>query len=89
MTDLNQQLHDKAEQLSSALKAYHVATTPLEKQSKAALAQRIVEQLSGSLAQLLGVQVPEGVTASISGLIGNVMRMVGAVQAELAQGLGG
>lgn len=89
IADQVQIVHDKAAQLSDALKAYHAATTPLEQQSKAALVQSLLTQLSGPLAQILQVNVPEGTVQRLSALVGRVMTVVGAIQQEVAKGLGG
>lgn len=88
LTGYLETVYSKSGSLSDALKAYHAATTPLDKQSKAALIQALLTQLNGPLAEMLGVSVPPGVVASLSKLVGNVMAVVGAVQAEVARGLG-
>lgn len=89
MTGYTKVVHDKAGQLIPALEAYHVATTPLEKQNKAQLVQTLLADISGPLGQLLGVNVPQGVTSSITKLIGQLMAAVAAVQSQVAQGLTG
>ncbi len=78
----------KAPSVSDALKAYHAATTPLDKQSKAALVQTLVAQLNGPLANILGINVPEGTSQRITKLVGDTMAVVGAIQMEVAKGLG-
>lgn len=89
ITDANKIIFDKSADLSTALKGYHAATTPLEKQGAAALVQNLLGQLSDPLAKMLGVQLPAGTAQSLSRLIGNVMSVVGAIQSEVAKGLGG
>lgn len=89
MTGYVRVVHEKAGQLIPLLEAYHAATTPLEKQSKAAMVQAMLTQLSGPLGQLLGVNVPQGLVGSISKLIAQVLSAVATVQTQLAAGLGG
>ncbi len=88
ITDANKVVSAKAAQLSDALKAYHAATA-LERGSKAAEVQALITQLSGPLADMLGVKLPAGAAQSVSRLIGVIMQAVGAVQAEVAKGLSG
>lgn len=88
ITDANKQVSAKAGALSTALRAYHATTTLADKSVKAAEVQRLITDLSGPLAAMLGVQLPEGAAASVSRLIGAVMGAVSAVQAEVAKGLG-
>lgn len=87
ITDANKKVSDKAPQLSSALKAYHAATSLADRSSKAAEVQKLITELSGPLSEMLGVKLPDGAAASVSGLIGGVMSAVGAIQAEIAKGL--
>lgn len=89
ITDANKKVSDKAPQLSTALKAYHAATALADRSSKAAEVQALITQLSEPLSQMLGVKLPAGAAASVSGLIGGVMSAVGAIQAEIAKGLTG
>jgi hypothetical protein len=89
ITDANKLVSERAGQLSSALKAYHAATTLTERSNLAAKVQALITQLSEPLSQMLGVELPAGAAQSISRLIGVVMQAVGAVQAEVAKGLTG
>lgn len=89
ITDANKVVSAKAGQLSTALKAYHVATSLADRSTKAAEVQALITQLSEPLSAMLGVKLPEGAASSVSRLIGAVMSAVGAVQAEVAKGLSG
>jgi hypothetical protein len=89
ITDANKALSAKATQLSTALKAYHAATTLADRTAKAAEVQALITDLSAPLAQMLGVPLPAGAAQAVSRAIGNVMQVVGAIQAELAKGLTG
>jgi uncharacterized membrane protein len=82
-------VYAKSGDLDEALKAYHSATSATEKQSKAALIQTLLSQLDGPIASILGVAVPEGSVQRLTKLVGTVMNVVGAVQQEVAKGLGG
>jgi hypothetical protein len=82
-------LSAKSTQLSEALKAYHAATTLAERTAKASEVQALITDLSAPLSQMLGVPLPAGAAQSVSRAIGNVMQVVGAIQAELAKGLTG
>ena len=88
VTDQIEIFGQKGDEVSVALKAYHAATTPLEKQSKAALVQALITQLNGPLAKILGITFPEGTVQRITKLVGTTMSVVSAVQAEVAKGLG-
>ena len=88
ITDQIAIIDQKAGPVSDALKAYHAATTPLEKQSKAALIQTLVTQLNGPLANILGIAVPSGTVSRITKLVGDVMAVISAIQMEVAKGLG-
>lgn len=89
IADHVQIVHDKAADLTSALKAYHAATTPLDQQSKGAIVQTLLAQLSGPIAAILGVSVPDGTVQRLNALVGRVLAVVAAVQQEVARGLGG
>lgn len=89
ITDANKVVSQKAGQLSSALKAYHAATSLADRSAKASEVQALITQLSEPLSAMLGVTLPAGAAASVSRLIGAVMSAVGAVQAEVAKGLSG
>lgn len=89
LTGYVEQVYQKSGELATALRAYHAATTPVEQQSKAALVQTLLTQLSGPLAQMLSVDLPEGTVQRLTKLIGTVMSVVGAIQSEVAKGLGG
>lgn len=89
ITDANKVVAAKAAQLSTSLKAYHVATTLAARSAKASEIQALITELSGPLARMLGVSLPEGAAQSISRAIGVVMQVVGAIQAEIAKGLTG
>jgi hypothetical protein len=88
ITDQIEKVEQRATPLSNALKAYHAATTPLDRQNKALLIQTLITQLNGPLAEILGIQVPDATAARLSQLVGNVMRVLTAVQGEVAKGLG-
>ncbi len=88
ITDQIDAINQKAGPVSDALKAYHSATTPLDKQSKAALVQNLITQLNGPLANILGISVPEGTTQRLTKLVADTMQVVAAIQAEIAKGLG-
>lgn len=87
-TDANKVVSSTAGQLSTVLKTYHAATTLTERSNLAAKAQTLITQLSEPLSRMLGVTLPDGAATSLSRLIGTVMSAVGAVQAEVAKGLG-
>lgn len=89
ITDANKVVSAKAAQLSVSLKAYHAATTLADRSAKASEVQALIAELSGPLAQMLGVQLPAGAAQAVSRAIANVMQVVGAVQAEIAKGLQG
>lgn len=89
ITWYNEVVYAKSGDLQKALQAYHNATTASAKSSGAALVQEIIGQLNGPLAQILGVAVPESVATNLQRLAGNVIALIGAVQAELAKSLGG
>lgn len=82
-------IDQKAGPVSDALKAYHAATTPLDKQNRAQLIQTLIVQLNGPLASILGISVPSGTVDRITKLVGNTMSVIAAIQAEVAKGLGG
>lgn len=88
ITDQIAIIDQKAPAVSQALKAYHSATTPLDKQSKAALVQTLVAQLNGPLTNILGISVPEGTVARITKLVGDTMAVISSIQMEVAKGLG-
>jgi len=88
ITDQIAVIDQKAGPVSAALKAYHAATTPLDKQNKAQLIQTLIAQLNGPLTNLLGIAVPEGTVQRITKLVGTVLATVSAIQAEVAKGLG-
>lgn len=87
-TDANKIVSNTAGQLSTVLKSYHAATTLTERSNLASKAQALITQLSEPLSRMLGVTLPEGAATSVSRLIGVVMSAVGAIQAEIAKGLG-
>lgn len=87
ITDANKIVSEKSGQLSTALKAYHAATSLADRTSTAATAQALITELSEPLSRMLGVKLPEGAAQSVSRLIGAVMSAVGAIQAEIAKGL--
>jgi len=89
ITDGNKVVSAKAGQLSTALKAYHAATSLADRSAKASEVQALITQLSGPLSSMLGVKLPDGAAQSLSRLIGGVMQAVGAIQAEVAKGLSG
>ena len=89
ITDANKVVASKAAQLSTALKAYHAATSLADRSVKASEVQALITQLSGPLSEMLGVQLPAGAAQTVSRAIGNVMQVVGAIQAEIAKGLSG
>ena len=89
ITDANKKVSDKAPQLSTALKAFHAATSLADRSAKAAEVQALITTLSEPLSSMLGVKLPAGAAQSVSGLIGAVMQAVGAVQSEIAKGLSG
>jgi hypothetical protein len=89
IADQMQIVHDKAAQLSDALKAYHAATTPLDQQSKGAMVQALLTQLSGPLAAVLNINVPDGTVQRMNALVGRVLQVVAAIQSEVAKGLSG
>jgi hypothetical protein len=89
IADQMQVVHDKAAQLSDALKAYHAATTPLDQQSKGALVQALLTQLTGPLAAILNINVPDGTVQRLNALVGRVLQIVALIQGEVAKGLGG
>lgn len=88
ITDQVALVDQKSGPLSEALKAYHAATTSLDKQNKAALITTLIAQLNGPLAQILGISVPEGTVARLTKLVGDTMAIIGAIQLEVAKGLG-
>lgn len=87
ITDANKIVSAKGRQLSTALKAYHAATSLADRSSKAAEVQALITELSGPLSSMLGLKLPDGAAQSVSRLIGGVMAAVSAVQAEIARGL--
>lgn len=89
IADQMQIVHDKAAQLSTALKAYHAATTPLEQQSTGALVQSLISQLTAPLAAILNVNVPDATVQRLNSLVGKVIQIVAMIQGEVARGLGG
>lgn len=89
ITDANKAVSAVAPKLSTALKAYHAATSLTDRTTHAAEVQALITQLSAPLASMIGVHLPVGAARSISGLIGAVMAAVGAVQTEIAKGLQG
>lgn len=89
ITDANKVVAAKAAQLSTALKAYHAATSLADRSAKASEVQALITQLSDPLATMLGVQLPAGAAQSVSRAIGSVMQVVGAIQGEIAKGLSG
>ncbi len=89
ITDANKVVAAKAEQLSTALKAYHAATTVADRSLKAAEVQGLITDLSGPLSAMLGVRLPSGSAEALSRSIGNVMQLLGVVQTEIAKGLQG
>lgn len=89
ITDQIALIDEKAGPVSDALKAYHAATTPLDRQSKAQLIQTLIAQLNGPLANILGISVPEGTVQRVTKLVADTMAVVAAIQAEVAKGLGG
>lgn len=88
-TDADKVLLSKATQLSTALDAYHAATSLADRSAKAAEVQALITDLSGPISQMLGLKLPDGAAQSVSKLIGNVMAVVGAIQGEIAKGLQG
>lgn len=89
ITDANKVVSAKAGQLSTALKAYHAATSPSTRASTAAEIQALITGLSEPLAAILGLTLPAGAVQSVTRLIGGVMQAVGAIQLEIAKGLSG
>lgn len=89
ITDANKVVSAKAGQLSTALQAYHAATSLADRSTKASEVQALITQLSEPLSAMLGVKLPDGAASSVSRLIGAVMQAVGAIQAEVAKGLTG
>jgi len=89
ITGYNEVIYARSGDLQKALQAYHDATTASAKSKGAALVQEIIGQLNGPLAQILGVAVPDSVATNLQKLAGNVIALIGAVQAELAKSLGG
>lgn len=89
ITDANKVVSAKAAQLSVSLKAYHAATAIADRSLKAAEVQALITGLSEPLSAMLGVQLPAGAAQTVSRAIGNVMQVVGAIQAEIAKGLQG
>lgn len=88
-TDADRVLLAKASQLSTALDAYHAATSLADRSAKASQVQALITELSGPLSSMLGVKLPEGAAQSVSKLIGNVMAVIGTIQGEIAKGLQG
>lgn len=88
-TDADKVLLSKATQLSTALDAYHAATSLADRSIKASQVQTLITELSGPLATMLGLKLPEGAAQSVSRLIGNVMAVIGTIQSEIARGLQG
>jgi len=88
-TDANKIILAKGMQLSTALDAYHAATSLGDRSVKAGEVQALITELSGPISELLGLKLPAGAAQSISKLIGNVMAVVGAIQGEVAKGLQG
>jgi hypothetical protein len=82
ITDANKIVSAKAAQLSSALKAYHAATSLADRTARASEVQTLITELSAPLSQMLGVPLPSGAAQSVS-------QVVGAIQAEIAKGLTG
>lgn len=91
LTGFVEQIYTRSGELETVLKAYHAATTPSEQQSKAALVQNLLTQLSGPLASMLDVggSVQGSAVQRLTKLIGTVMSVVGAIQSDVAKGLGG
>lgn len=88
MTDTVDQIYQKSTPLGEALKAYHAATNLDVKKLQAANIQKMVADVNSLVATLLGNPIPEGSLKQVSLLIGNLIASVGAVQAEIARGLG-
>lgn len=89
MTGYVQVVYDKSGALSEALKVYHAATSVAARQSAAGRVQQLLTEISGPLASILGVAVPQGAAAQLTKLVGQVLAVVSSVQQEVARGLTG
>lgn len=81
-------VYDKSGPLLDALNVYNTAATLELKKKSAADIQRDIVSMNEAIGKILGVAMPEGVAVQISKLVGNVMMAIGAMQAEVAKGLG-
>jgi hypothetical protein len=90
LTGYSEVIYAKSGPLLAALKAYNAtATGDVLHVKSAADVQKLIGEINATVGQLLGTAIPQGALSQISQLVGNVMSAVGAVQAEVARGLGG
>lgn len=86
ITDANQKIHDAAEKMSVALKAYDAAVTLKDKQLQLGNVTAAVELFNGTLGQVFDIQIPQAETAAkILQLYQTVMKTVATLQTEIAK----
>jgi hypothetical protein len=88
LTGYVEQVYATSGKLNTALVAYHAAATLDLRKIQAAQVQQLVAELNTILSQILGVAIPPGAGTQIVTLAGQVIGAIGAVQAEIAKGLG-
>lgn len=88
LTGYNEKLYAKAALLKNATDAYHAATELATRRIKAGEISNLVADMNGLVGSMLAVELPQGFVAELNKSVGNVMLALGAVQAEVARGLG-
>lgn len=89
ITGYVKKVYDKSGPLGTALRAYHAATSVEIRNLKASEIQGFIGDINAAIGSILKVSLPPGVVVEISTTVGKVLAAIGAVQAEVAKGLGG
>jgi hypothetical protein len=89
ITDAMQQAHDAGVKLSTALKAWNLASTFDAKRLSEAEVQTQIALVNAALGVVLGVQLPPSLVNEAGSLVHNVTKAVADIQAALAAPTGG
>ena len=88
LTAYVEEVYAKSGTLGEGLKAYHAATSVDLRKAKASEIVKLIADINTATGQILGTSLPSGAVQTINTLVANVIAAVGAVQAEVAKGLG-
>lgn len=89
ITNVNQRLHDAGAKLSDLLKQYDAATTLDARELTEAQIELVLSTFNQTIGEAIGIKVEGEVATQLTQLYGNVLKVVAAVQGELAKGMGG